>query len=87
MTEEEKAKGAANSAKIKAGLRREVTETRAELEQWLERFPESRYVSTKVALLKAAFDRYIDLLGEADAFMLIESAFRRVAKKSTPALH
>ena len=86
MTEEEKARDAANSAKIKARLRAETAETRAELERWLERIPESRAASTKTALLEAAFDRYIELLGEPDAFMLIESAFRRVAKKHRPTL-
>jgi hypothetical protein len=87
MTEDAKARHAADGAKIKARLRAETAETRAELEQWLERIPDSRDVSTMNALLEAAFDRYIKLLGEQDALDLIESAFRRFAKKTRPTTH
>jgi hypothetical protein len=86
MTEDEKARDTANSAKIKARLAVEIAETRAELDRWLDRIPDTRSVSTMNALLEAAFDRYIELIGESDAFMLIESAFRRVAKKTRPTL-
>jgi hypothetical protein len=77
---------AADSATIKSRLDAEIAETRAELERWLERIPESRASSTNIALLEAAFDRYLELFGEPDAFLLIESAFRRVAKKARPTL-
>jgi hypothetical protein len=42
MTEDAKTRHAANTAKIKARLNAETAETRAELERWLERIPESR---------------------------------------------
>jgi hypothetical protein len=86
MTEDEKARDTVNSAKIKARVAVEVFEIRAELERWLEQIPESRASSTQTALLEAAFDRYSALLGESDAFELIESAFRRVAKRTRSTL-
>jgi hypothetical protein len=86
MTEDAKARHAADAAKIKARLGAEIAETRAELDRWLEGIPDTRGVSTMNALLDAALDRHIELLGESDAFEFIEAAFRRAAKKAKPTL-
>jgi hypothetical protein len=86
LSSEEEARLAANVAKLRASLGAEVAETRAELEQWLDRIPETRSASTMIALLEAALNRYIDLHGEPDAFELIELAFRKFAKKTRPML-
>jgi hypothetical protein len=86
LSPEEEAQLTANVAKPQARLDAEISETRVQLERWLNCIPESRNVSTMNALLEAAFDRYIELLSEPDAFQRIESAFQRVAKKTRPTL-
>ena len=86
LSPEKEERLAADVAKLRARVDAEIAETGAELERWLDRIPESRNSSTISALLEAAFDRYIELLGEPDASMLIETAFRRVAKKFRPTM-
>jgi hypothetical protein len=59
----------------------EVERLREILGEWInENTHRANDTAISIATLETAFDRYIELLGESDAFDLIESAFRQRAE-------
>jgi hypothetical protein len=64
---------------MREGLNVEVERLRESLGEWITHRANDTAIS--IAMLETAFDSYIELLGESDAFDLIESAFRRRAEK------
>jgi hypothetical protein len=64
----------------------EVDRLRKHLDAWIEHHTDNNEVEITTALLEVAFERKIDLLGEEDALDLVQSAFRRTAKKFRPPL-
>ena len=78
----QKAEHARHVAIIREGLTVEVERLRESLGGWIEENAHrANDTVISIAMLDAAFDRYIDLLGATDAFELIEPAFRRRAEK------
>ena len=69
---------ARNVAILREGLSAEVEGLRESLAVWIEENTHrANDTAISIAMLETAFDRYIELLGENDAFELIQSAFRR----------
>jgi hypothetical protein len=76
-----KAEHARHVAIIREGLNAEVERLRESLGEWIkENTHRVNDTAISIAMLETAFDCYIELLGESDAFDLIESAFRRRAE-------
>jgi hypothetical protein len=72
------AEHARHVAIIRKGLNTEVERLRESLGEWIkENTHRANDTAISIAMLDTAFDRYIELLGESDAFDLIQSAFRR----------
>ena len=72
------AEDARNVAILREGLSAEVERLRESLGVWIEENTHrANDTAISIAMLETAFDRYIELLGESDAFDLIQSAFRR----------
>jgi hypothetical protein len=66
---------------IREDLRLEVERLRENLGEWIEENTHrANDTAISIAMLEAAFDRHIELLGATDALDLIESAFRRRAE-------
>jgi hypothetical protein len=77
-----KAEHSRHVAIIREGLNAEVERLRESLGEWIkENTHRANDTAISIAMLETAFDCYIELLGESDAFDLIESAFRRRAEK------
>jgi hypothetical protein len=77
-----KAEHARHVAIIREGLNAEVERLRESLGEWIkENTHRANDTAISIAMLETAFDCYIELLGESDAFDLIESAFRRRGEK------
>ena len=75
------AEHARHVAIIREGLNVEVERLRESLGEWIkENTHRVNDTAISIAMLETAFDCYIELLGESDAFDLIESAFRRRAE-------
>ena len=69
---------ARNVAILRERLTAEVEGLRESLAVWIEENTQRAIdAAISIAMLETAFDRYIELLGENDAFELIQSAFRR----------
>jgi hypothetical protein len=74
----QKAEHARHVAIIREGLNVEVERLRESLGEWIEENTHrANDTAISIAMLETAFDRYIELLGESDAFDLIQSAFWR----------
>ena len=72
------AEDARNVAILREGMTAEVEGLRESLAMWIEENTHrANDTAISIAMLETAFDRYIELLGENDAFDLIQSAFRR----------
>jgi hypothetical protein len=75
------AEHARHAAIIRKGLNTEVERLRESLGEWIkENTHRANDTAISIAMLETAFDRYVELLGESDAFDLIQSAFRRRAE-------
>jgi hypothetical protein len=73
---------ARNVAIMRERMKGEVARLRESLDVWIdENTQHGNDVEITSAMLQTAFEREIELLGEQDAFRLIESAFRRSADK------
>jgi hypothetical protein len=77
---------APNAAIVRQRMEAEVARLRKRLHEWIEQHTHRNDVEITHALLEAAFERQIDLHGEQDALDLVQSAFRRTAKKLRPPL-
>jgi hypothetical protein len=82
VLKDQKAEDARNVAIIREVLSLEVERLRESLGEWIEENTHrANDTVISIAMLETAFDRDIELLGESDAFDLIQSAFRRRAEK------
>jgi hypothetical protein len=84
--EDDDASLARNVAILRKHMDAEVVRLRKHLDEWIGEHTRDNEVEITGALLEAAFERQIALLGEKDAFDLMKSAFRRTAKRIGPTL-
>jgi hypothetical protein len=64
----------------------EVVRLRKHLDEWIGEHTRHNAVEITSALLEAAFERQIALLGKKDAFDLMKSTFHRTAGRIGPTL-
>jgi hypothetical protein len=84
--EDDDASLARNVAILRKRMDAEVVRLRKHLDDWIGEHTCHNEVEITSALLEAAFEQEIALLGEKEAFDLMKLAFRRTAKRIGPTL-